>query len=83
MKLDSWKMIVMFLPFVMVPIASAQEGLAGVDQGFQMAKRAFTAAERADGVVLLTAEGGHQFYPDLAWPVIQKTLASWNTTRTE
>ena len=72
-------------PRHLILVAGKKDGIArfdGVEQGFQMAKRAFAAAECADGVVLLAAEGGHQFYPDLAWPVIQKTLASWSTTET-
>jgi dienelactone hydrolase len=73
-------------PRHLILVAGRKDGIArfdGVEQGFQMAKRAFAAAECADRVVLSAAEGGHQFYPDLAWPVIQQTLASWNTTKTQ
>jgi len=72
-------------PRHLILVAGEKDGIArfdGVEQGFRVAKRAFANAECADRVVLLAAEGGHQFYPDLAWPVIQKTLASWNTTKT-
>lgn len=71
-------------PRHLILVAGKKDGIArfdGVEQGFQMAKRAFATAEYADRVVLLAAEGGHQFYPDLAWPVIQKTLASWKSTK--
>jgi dienelactone hydrolase len=49
----------------------------GVEEGFGMAQRSFAAAGCADRVVLLAADGGHQFYPELAWPVIQERRADW------
>lgn len=63
-------------------VAGKKDGIArfdGVQEGYGMAKRSFAAAGCADHVALLAAEGGHQFYPELAWPVIQKTRASWGT----
>lgn len=69
-------------PRHLILVAGKKDGIArfdGVQEGYRMAKRAFAAAGFADYVVLLVAEGGHQFYPELAWPAIQKTLASWDT----
>jgi dienelactone hydrolase len=66
-------------------VAGKKDGIArfdGVEKGSRTAKRCFAAAGCADHVVLLAAEGGHQFYPELAWPVIQKTCASWRPTKT-
>jgi len=69
-------------PRHLIVVAGKQDYLArfgGVQQGFQTAQECFTASGHADRVTLLAAEGGHQFYPDLAWPVIQKTLAGWDS----
>lgn len=65
-------------------VAGKEDSIArfdGVEAGFQHARRCFTAAGCADRVTLLAADGGHQFYPDLAWPVIQDTLAGWGVRR--
>ena len=68
-------------PRHLILVAGKKDRIArfdGVEEGFRMAKRSFAAAACADHVVLLAAEGGHQFYPELAWPVIQDTLADWD-----
>ena len=44
--------------------------IEGVEQGFARAQEIFTAAGVPQRVRLVIGEGGHQFYPDLAWPVI-------------
>ena len=49
----------------------------GVEKGFKEARRCYTAAGHPDRVHLVAGDGGHQFYPELAWPVIQQTLAGW------
>ncbi len=69
-------------PRHLILVAGRKDAIArfdGVEQGFRLARSAFAAAGCADRVTLLAADAGHQFYPDLAWPVIQKTLASWGT----
>ncbi len=71
-------------PRDLILVAGKQDGIArfdGVEEGFRHAQRCYAAAGCGDRVVLLAAEGGHQFYPDLAWPVIQKTLAGWNLNK--
>ena len=67
-------------PRHLILVAGKEDGLArfdGVEQGYQTARRAFTAAGCPEHVSLLAAEGGHQFYPELAWPVIQRVLEEW------
>lgn len=49
----------------------------GVEEGLRRARQAFAAAGVADRVALLAADGGHQFYPDLAWPEIDRVLKQW------
>jgi hypothetical protein len=45
---------------------------AGVEQGVQRMRQIFAAAGRESHVRLVAGEGGHQFYPELAWPVIEE-----------
>jgi dienelactone hydrolase len=71
-------------PRDLVLVAGKEDHIArfdGVEAGFQHARRCFSAAGCADRVTLLAAEGGHQFYPELAWPVIQDTLTDWGVRR--
>jgi hypothetical protein len=61
-------------------VAGRKDAIArfeGVEQGFRMARRAFTAAGCPDHVALLAADGEHRFYPELAWPAITSVLQSW------
>jgi len=61
-------------------VAGKQDALArfeGVEEGYRRARQAFAAAGFADRVALLAAEGDHRFYPDLAWPEIQRVLQPW------
>jgi dienelactone hydrolase len=67
-------------PRHLIVVAGKEDALArfdGVEQGFRTARRAFTAAGCPDHVALLAAEGGHRFYPKLAWPAIQRVLDEW------
>lgn len=52
--------------------------IAGVRSAFGQTKKIFTAAKCADNVELIVGDGGHQFYPKLAWPRIQNALSTWN-----
>jgi len=61
-------------------VAGKKDAIArfeGVEEGFRLAQRAFTAAGVAGHIHLLAAEGEHRFYPELAWPVIGEVLRSW------
>lgn len=46
--------------------------VAGVERGYRHAREIFAAAGVADRIRLVIGEGGHQFYPDQAWPVIDE-----------
>lgn len=44
--------------------------IAGVERGYRHVREIFAAAGVAERVRLVVGEGGHQFYPKEAWPVI-------------
>lgn len=46
----------------------------GVELGYQRAREIFTAAGVAERVRLVAGEGGHQFYPELAWPAVAEMM---------
>ncbi|HPM82025.1 MAG TPA: alpha/beta hydrolase family protein [Candidatus Anammoximicrobium sp.] len=61
-------------------VAGKQDALArfeGVEEGYRRARQAFAAAGFEERVALLAAEGEHRFYPDLAWPEIDRVLKQW------
>ncbi len=43
---------------------------AGVEKGYHRTREIFAAAGCPEHVRLVAGGGGHQFYPDLAWPVV-------------
>lgn len=45
---------------------------SGVEAGYAHARTIFTAARAPDRIRLVAGEGGHEFFPDLAWPVISE-----------
>ncbi len=51
--------------------------IAGVERGYRHAREIFAAAGVADRVRLVVGEGGHQFYPREAWPVIGEMAREW------
>lgn len=60
-------------------VAGRKDNLArfeGVEQGFRRAREIFRAAGSADRVRLVAGEGGHQFYPELAWPMVAEMMTS-------
>jgi hypothetical protein len=52
--------------------------IGGVQTAFAQTKRIFTQAGCAYNVELIVGDGGHQFYPDSAWPKIQQTISTWS-----
>ncbi len=61
-------------------VAGRKDALArfeGVEEGFRLAQRAFTAAGAADRIRLLAGDGEHRFYPELAWPAIGEIVKDW------
>lgn len=66
----------------LIIVAGKEDYLAtmvGVRTAFDQTKKIFTVAECPENAELLVGDGGHQFYPDLAWPRIQHVLSSWAT----
>ena len=60
-------------------VAGKQDPLArfaGVEKGFRRTREIFAAAGCEDRVRLAAGEGGHQFYPKLAWPVVAELVGS-------
>ena len=58
-------------------VAGKRDALArfeGVEEGFRRAQMVFAAAGCRDRVQLLAADGGHQFYPELAWPAVANAM---------
>ncbi len=56
-------------------VAGKQDYLAdieGVRAGYQTARRLFEKHGGAANIELVEGEGGHQFYPELAWPIIDR-----------
>lgn len=47
--------------------------LHGVEKSFEIMKKAYTSVGKEDSCHLVKGNGGHQFYPDDAWP-IAKTM---------
>ena len=63
-------------------VAGKDDHLAPVDkvrEGFETVKAAFEAAGVPDHASLLVGDGGHQFYPEAAWPVIRSIAEGWET----
>ena len=64
-------------PRALLLVAGKEDYLAdieGVRDGFMTAKRLYEEVDAIDQLALVEGEGGHQFYPDLAWPYIQDFL---------
>lgn len=64
-------------PRKLIIIAGKQDHLAdieGVRKGFTIAKNSYHQLDSDENIILQEGEGGHMFYPDLAWPVIQTSI---------
>lgn len=48
--------------------------LEGVKKSFETVKKAYHDAGKSDLCHLVVGDGGHQFYPDQAWPVAKRYL---------
>ncbi len=48
--------------------------LDGVKESFALIEKAYAACGKEDACRLIIGDGGHKFYPEDAWPVIQKYL---------
>lgn len=52
-------------------------GLPGVEAAFARTRSIFRAAGCEENASLLIGEGGHRFYPDIAWPTIAMVARAW------
>ncbi len=62
-------------PRKLIIVAGKEDYIAdieGVREGYAIAKKAFAAQNVPENIMLIEGDGGHQFYPDLAWPEINK-----------
>lgn len=64
-------------PRKLLIVAGKKDNLADIDgvrEGFNIARKSFKKAGVPQRIKLIEGDGGHQFYPDLAWPVIQQFM---------
>ena len=62
-------------PRDLIIVAGKEDYIAdieGVRAGFATAQRYYQEHDALDNLTLLEGDGGHQFYPELAWPEINK-----------
>ncbi len=67
----------LFAPKPLVIVAGQQDDIfpiAGTRRAFRDLLRIYRAAGAADRCHLVEGPGGHRFYADLAWPVLQREL---------
>ena len=60
-------------PRKLIIVAGKKDYLADIDgvrTGFEIAKQYYKGENDAKNIVLIEGEGGHQFYPEQAWPVV-------------
>lgn len=64
-------------PRKLIIVAGKHDHIAdieGVRKGFNIARNEYQKLGVPDNIILLEGDAGHQFYPELAWPVIKKTI---------
>ena len=62
-------------PRNLILVAGDQDYLAdieGVQKGFETAKSFYEKLDATDNLKLIIGKGGHQFYPEKTWPVVQQ-----------
>ena len=72
---DMGDMAGMVAPRPMVVVAGATDELfplRGVHAAFATAQKQYAAAGAPDNIALVVGEGGHRFYADSAWPVMNR-----------
>ena len=65
-------------PRHLVIIAGKEDYIADIEgarEGFEQAKKVFSALGVPDHIRLLEGDGGHRFYPALTWPVVDEIRA--------
>lgn len=66
-------------PRPMVVVAGRQDPIfpiAGVEETFALISQIYAAADVSNNSRLVVGDGGHQFYPEQAWPVFRE-LSGW------
>ena len=70
-------------PRQLMIVAGKEDYLArfdGVRQGFETARKIYVKSGHPGRISFIVGAGGHQFYPDQTWPLIQQTLKAWDGT---
>jgi len=74
---DMGDMAGMIVPRPLVIVAGKDDGafpLEGVQKAYETARKMYDAAGAPDNIKLVAGDGGHRFYADDAWPVLNKFL---------
>ncbi len=72
---DMGDMAMLVAPRPFMPVAGVLDvsfPIEGVEQSFGEVKALYESLGKGDLCQLIKGEAGHQFYPDLAWPVVHK-----------
>jgi len=72
---DMPELTALIAPRNLILVAGEKDYLADIDgvrQGYESAKGFYQKHDAADNLRLVVGDGGHQFYPEQTWPVIQK-----------
>lgn len=67
-------------PRNLIVVAGDQDYLAdiaGVREGFEIAKGFYQKHNATENLALVVGNGGHQFYPEKTWPIVRKIKANW------
>ena len=48
--------------------------LAGVEKSYAVMRNTYESIDKGERCRLVKGQGGHQFYPDDAWPVVKELL---------
>ena len=70
-------------PRELLIIAGKEDYIAdieGVREGFATAQALYQKQDAIENIILLEGDGGHQFYPELAWPKINEFKDSYQNT---
>ncbi len=69
-------------PRQLLIVAGKEDHLAPIESvhnGVETAGIVYEAAGTPDHIQLVVGDGGHQFYPEISWPVIQNISKSWDS----
>ncbi len=72
---DMGDMAMLIAPRPFMPVCGVLDNyfpIAGVEQSYQEAKSLYEKLGKGDSCQLIKGSKGHEFYPDIAWPVAHK-----------